>query len=110
MDLPDVKPSKLLVPTKLAGHLRVMKGSEGGGEPTSKPRPHELLRGPNKILHLMSLLQGVPDPKDRGFLPAIMNIAVEDLKDPEAAHAVSLWRLMLMRKNKRHAAIPILDN
>ena len=42
-----------------------------------------------------------PDPENGGLFPSIMNIAVEDLKNPQTAHVASLWRIMLMRKNKQ---------
>jgi hypothetical protein len=41
----------------------------------------------------MPILKGVPDPKDRGLLSAIMNIAVEDLKDPQAPHGIKVRAL-----------------
>ena len=90
VDLPDVEFTELLKATEFGGHLRVMEGSEWGGEASSKPRPHKVLRRADKILHCMPILKGVPDPKDRGLLSAIVNIAAEDLEDPQALHGVKV--------------------
>ena len=93
MNLPNIELSKLLVPTKFGAHFGVVKCPKRSGEAAPQARSHEFLRGAKKILYVMILLQGVSYPKDRGFFPTKLNIAVEDLEDPQALHGVKVRAL-----------------
>ena len=91
MDLPKVKPSHFLVPAEFGGHMGIVKRPKRSGD-TVKPPSEELLCGAEKIFHVVICLQGVPDAEDRGLLPAVMNVAVKDLKNPQAPHNAILWQ------------------
>ena len=86
VDLPKVELSKLVVPPQLPGDLGIMKGPEGGGEATEGPRSQKILGRAKEVFHRMLFLQSIPNPKDRGFLTAVVDVAVEDLEDFQPPH------------------------
>jgi len=50
----------------------------------------EITGGANKVLDIMVLLQGIPDPINRNLFPAHPGITSEDLKDAQAPQSIKL--------------------
>jgi len=51
----------------------------------------EFLGGANKILHIMILLEGVPNSVNRIFLPADFSVTAKDLENAEPLHFTILF-------------------
>jgi hypothetical protein len=83
MDLPKVKFPQLLTPPESGSHLRIMETPPGRREAAPEARPHKLLRGAEEIFYNVVFFQRTTYSENRGFLTAVMKVAVEDLEDAQ---------------------------
>ena len=91
MDQPKIKTTDFLKSSKAPSYALIPPGPKWDEKRGGSSVPEQILGGANKILHIVVLLQRVPDPKNRPLLAAVFQIAAEGLKDFQAAHAIILW-------------------
>ena len=91
MDQPDVKAAKGLIFDKALSGGQIDKSPKRSGDSTGHSAADELLGGADKILHIMILLQGVPNSVNRIFLPADFRVTAKDLENAEPFHFTILF-------------------
>ena len=79
MDQPEVKVAKGLIFDKALSGGQIDESSKRRGDSTARIVAEEFLCGANKILHIMILLEGVPNSVNRIFLPADFRVTAKDL-------------------------------
>ena len=98
VDLPDIEMAQLLISPEPAGDRLVVPSPERGEKGKGFSGSQKFFRGADVIFHLVVLLERVPDPKNRPLLAAVFQIAAEDLKDFQAAHAIIFESLQRWKK------------
>lgn len=84
MDQPKVKPSQRLIFKKTESHGQISVSPKGSGNTIQRVTAEKFLGRADKILHIMILLEGVPDPVDGIFLPPYLGIAAKNLQDAKS--------------------------